>query len=163
MQKSRFSFIIFLFISFYSYSQDLSLQVLANQGNSSTIDGISLSWTIGEPIIETVENSQVILNQGFHQAVFNTTLNIDQENISSLAFWPNPVSNLLNINIESSEDSILSFSLFEVSGRFIKKKVLRITEPNIFINVSDLSSGIYMLHVTSSTGSINQTHKIIKY
>jgi len=162
MLKSRFLFIIILIVSFNSHSQDLSLNVISNQGGSGVIEGIKLNWTIGEPIVETVENSAIILNQGFHQSVFNSTsLSINQENNLGLVIWPNPVNNELNISLDTNLNSKLNLNLYEVSGRFINQASVNTIESNISIDVTNLSSGIYVLHISDSNGFI-KTHKIIK-
>lgn len=163
MQKSRPILIIALIFSIHSYSQDLSQKVISNQGSSGTVNGITLDWTIGEPIVETVTTAAFIFTQGFHQPLLNSEiLGINKENDLSVVIWPNPVNYMLNININNHNESELILKLFGVRGRFIKQISANHLDTKISINVSDLSSGIYFLHISSSNGLSYETHKIIK-
>lgn len=45
-------------------------QVISNGGNYSEAEGLSLSWTLGETVIATFENSGLVLTQGFQQPLF---------------------------------------------------------------------------------------------
>nr|NQU92395.1 hypothetical protein [Bacteroidota bacterium] len=42
-------------------------QVIASAGGFYEGENISLSWTLGEPVIETFEGNGIILTQGFQQ------------------------------------------------------------------------------------------------
>lgn len=48
-------------------SQSNAQQVIATSGGYYENENISLSWTVGEPVIETFTGSEVILTQGFQQ------------------------------------------------------------------------------------------------
>ncbi|MDG2288028.1 MAG: hypothetical protein P8L43_04640, partial [Candidatus Marinimicrobia bacterium] len=52
----------------FSFSQQLSRYVVASGGNYSTASGISVSSTIGEPMVNTLTATGFILTQGFQQA-----------------------------------------------------------------------------------------------
>lgn len=54
-------------------AQTIDLQVISSSGNYSEAGGISLSWTLGEPVIATFENGGLILTQGFQQPLFTFT------------------------------------------------------------------------------------------
>ncbi|MAX68431.1 MAG: hypothetical protein CMP60_01910, partial [Flavobacteriales bacterium] len=51
-----------------SFSQQVSRYVVASGGNYSTASGISVSSTIGEPMVNTLTATAFILTQGFQQA-----------------------------------------------------------------------------------------------
>jgi len=55
--------IAFLGITLSSNAQ----QVIASAGGYYEGDNISISWTLGEPVIETFEGADIILTQGFQQ------------------------------------------------------------------------------------------------
>ena len=52
----------------FSFSQQLSRYVVASGGNYSTASGISVSSTIGEPMVTTLTAGSNILTQGFQQS-----------------------------------------------------------------------------------------------
>jgi hypothetical protein len=66
MKKLLFTIIAVVFATF-SFSQQISHHVVASGGNYSTASGISVSSTIGEPMVNTFTTTGFILTQGFQQ------------------------------------------------------------------------------------------------
>jgi len=66
MKKLLFTIIAVVFATF-SFSQQVSRYVVANGGNYSIALGISVSSTIGEPMVNTLTGTGFILTQGFQQ------------------------------------------------------------------------------------------------
>jgi len=58
---------------FASFSQTSDLKVISSAGDYFVGSEITLSWTLGEPVIETFENGGILLTQGFQQGDFWTT------------------------------------------------------------------------------------------
>jgi hypothetical protein len=56
-----------LILSFAFAVSSSAQQVIASAGDYFEGDNISISWTLGEPVIETFEGSNIILTQGFQQ------------------------------------------------------------------------------------------------
>lgn len=63
-----------LFISFLLFvagiainAQSIDRYVIASAGSSATLGVEYIDWTIGESVIETLNNNDLILSQGFHQ------------------------------------------------------------------------------------------------
>ncbi len=54
-------------------AQTLDQQVIATAGNYSEAGGISVSWTLGECVIATFGNDDIILTQGFQQPLMTLT------------------------------------------------------------------------------------------
>ncbi len=50
-----------------SFCQHNNQSVIAAAGNISKAGNITLEWTLGEPVIETVSTTLGLLTQGFHQ------------------------------------------------------------------------------------------------
>lgn len=72
-----------------------------------------------------------------------------------LFLFPNPVKDILNISL-SENTSIEKYAIYDLLG----KKVISKNTVENFINVSELSSGVYMLKVVTNEGII--TNKFIK-
>ena len=66
MKKLLFTIIAVVFATF-SFSQQISHHVVASGGNYSTASGISVSSTVGEPMVNTLTATGFILTQGFQQ------------------------------------------------------------------------------------------------
>ena len=67
MRKTLLTIILVSFATL-SFSQQVSRYVVASGGNYSTASGISVSSTIGEPMVNTLTATGFILTQGFQQA-----------------------------------------------------------------------------------------------
>ena len=75
---------------------------------------------------------------------------------TKLSIYPNPVSNILNIEL----DKMTSFSanIIDVNGKIMFK--IDINETHTALDISNLAAGIYFLKL--NTESINDTYKFIK-
>ncbi|WP_055442350.1 T9SS type A sorting domain-containing protein [Lacinutrix himadriensis] len=82
------------------------------------------------------------------------TLSIDDNSLEAISVYPNPTKDFIHINMANT-DSIEKVELFDITG----KSVLSFTNTTK-INISNLSNGIYMLHIKTDKGSINK--KVIK-
>ena len=166
MIKRFFLIIPFLTISTFCFSQDLSRSVFASQGDAVVFENWTLDWTLGESFIETASSQNVIYTQGFQQP-FLTTRRIDTaetllKQSLDLVIYPNPVDALLYVHLNSDQGTKLFMSLYDVSGQLIKHSTILGSEGNMTVDVSDLSSGVYLLKFTNTEGSILETHRVIK-
>jgi len=75
----------------------------------------------------------------------------------SVDVYPNPVQDLLNINIEGTEQEV-TVSIFSVSGQLIRQEILY--QSNNQLNLSELNGGLYFIKVEGTGLSVYQ--KIIK-
>ena len=74
---------------------------------------------------------------------------------SNLKIYPNPVSDILNID---SASKIKSVKIYDLSGKNVLTEVVNTNKPTL--NVSSLTSGTYVITAESETGL--QSAKIIK-
>jgi len=69
-------------------------EVVASAGGTASTSGILLSWTIGEPIVTTLETNPLIITQGFHQPLDLVSLNgvaaVRVLRAGEVAMYPNP-------------------------------------------------------------------------
>lgn len=86
----------------------------------------------------------------------STTSGINEENIVSLAVYPNPAQDFIKINGLSS--SFVDVSIIDVSGRIVWEAN---QYTNNVIDVSMLSDGYYQLMINDNSGNISQI-KFIK-
>ena len=76
-------------------------------------------------------------------------------NIESLGIYPNPFSDVLNLEVEEGSTMV---QILDMQGRKVQEQ--SITERSVTINTETLPKGIYMLQV--SNGVTSNTRKIIK-
>ena len=85
--------------------------------------------------------------------ISNEPLSVEVVNDEALSIFPNPVNDVLTINYDKA---ISQIDVYDVNGKFVKS----FTTVNNSINVSDLSSGVYMLNIQIEDGVI--VRKIVK-
>jgi hypothetical protein len=78
--------------------------------------------------------------------------------ITSFSVSPNPANDF--ITISNSENVLVNaISITDLNGRVVKQNSFT-DVTNVQVNISDLSSGVYMMNITTDKGSV--TKKIIK-
>jgi hypothetical protein len=90
---------------------------------------------------------------------FSVASNLSNDNFSNVDFsvYPNPANDVVNIS-NSTSAIISNVEMTDLNGRVVKNITLNATEGQI--NFSDLSTGVYMMNVSSDQGT--STKKIIK-
>ena len=101
--KKAILFLLFIASFTLAKSQMLSPEVIASGGDFFVSPAGSLSWTLGEPVVETISNSaiQLILTQGFQQPVeIDTTVGIGDIGLSNVFvnLYPNPASDYIYLD-----------------------------------------------------------------
>ncbi len=137
----------------------IAQEAVSSAGNYQENAGISISWTLGEPVIETLHSENIILTQGFQQANITVT-SVDEwlQLDFNITAYPNPASEILNIHIEEMQDKLF-FTLYDLSGKTINSG--KISGNDHQIDVSFLIDGTYFLRITSGTQML-KTFKIVK-
>ncbi|MDC0231655.1 SprB repeat-containing protein, partial [Aureispira] len=73
--KNLFLLILIISQTNVLFAQEISRHVVASGGNYSTSTNISVSATIGEPVVNTLTSSGLILTQGFQQPSITSGIN----------------------------------------------------------------------------------------
>jgi hypothetical protein len=156
MNKTSFFPILFLlFFVHYGIAQE----VISSSGSSFENSSARLSWTLGEPVIETFTAGQSVLTQGFQQSKLTVTaINQISDNSIRIKVYPNPVTSQLTV--EAGENEKYNFSLIDLNGKvLVKREVKEIVET---VDMQIFTPGSYFLTVFSSNGKQFQTFKVIK-
>ena len=101
----------------------------------------------------TVDNGNRVTFNNFSAKGVEMPFSVPENTSLSFKLFPNPASEILNINHSYSE---VTYNLFSIDGKIIKSGNIE----NQQINISDLQSGIYLLQLNS--GGKTETKKIIK-
>lgn len=143
MRKLLVLFFVLQFIGNLS-AQQIQQNVTNASGSVFQADNLTITFSVGEPIISTLMNNNHLLSQGFIQPIktdLPTSLlhfaNLD----ASFTTYPNPVTE--GVTVEFTDNSIipLKYEVYSSDGRL----VLNILESKSYINLSALSNGIYWL------------------
>jgi hypothetical protein len=150
-------FLMLIFAATTSYAQ----QVVASSGNTGTITGYKVDWTLGEPVIETISGSNFILTQGMHQTKFLiTSLNEIEYPGLEVKVYPNPAGNFLKIEVIQTGNEEFQYELTDIAGRklLVKERFSNTEE----INMDSYVSGIYLIRILNSNRDDVKVFKIIK-
>lgn len=134
-------------------------EVISSSGSSLSNDKYSIDFTIGEPIIQTVQTNSKMITQGYHQPtlVIIEAKQID-ENFSASLF-PNPATSFLNIELDAFEG--VTFKLQNVDGKILAQE--RIQQNVTSVNVKNLERGIYLLKLVDQKDNKLKSYKFLKH
>ncbi len=138
---------------------DLALNV-PNNGNATVTIPTNLTSTYDARIkIEAVGNIFYTVSKKF--TLWDPNLNTEEVSIADLNIYPNPTTNVLNVEFSTKDTGKTKFDIFDLNGRLIKTVSQENTnQVNQQINVENLQTGTYILVI--NTGKYTATHKFIK-
>jgi hypothetical protein len=153
MKKVLHIIVLAVFFSQQTFSQDIELSptVIASAGNYSEAEGISLSWTLGEVAVTTLQMGDIILSQGFQQS-FLKDVGFAVDPIDwHIAAYPNPVQDQLRIQFNLPETKDFNIEIQDVNGRIISKEEYRQVIPGdvIQVDMSAFNYGVYFFRVAT--------------
>ncbi|MFW5872703.1 MAG: T9SS type A sorting domain-containing protein [bacterium] len=142
----------FCLLSFFVLpAQDLD--IISSSGGFSENTEVSLSWTIGEPIVESFEGDDYSLSHGFQQGNLTVETLIEEELVNNfLWIYPNPVKDRLTIECSNDHED---FQLIDIQGKVVWS--MKGNKKKMEVDFSDLPPGSYFLRTSKL-----KTHKIIK-
>ena len=126
----------FLSLSFGLKAQDL--EVISASGDYEESTGGSLSYTVGEVVIETVETTSNDLTQGFQQENIFVLSVITYNNEFDVSVFPNPTTDF--VNVQSSTKSVVN--IYDVSGKLVHTQNVNEIDK---IEMGNYERGMYQL------------------
>lgn len=81
-------------------------------------------------------------------------------NTTSLAIYPNPASDMITLKIEDIQNEIFTARIIDVNGKILNQSIVNIESNTGTLDVSNLSSGNYVVQLINSNKQYAQ--KIIK-
>jgi hypothetical protein len=151
---------IVVFILILCATNLFAQEVISAAGDNSIVGDKQISWTIGEPVVETEMNGLYILTQGLHQG--NLVVTVARE-IAGLDFqvtaYPNPVSKYLKLDIDAPQLANFSYALFNAEGQLLQQA--EVTQKVSTILMDEYTHSSYLLRVLSE-GEEVKVFRIIK-
>jgi len=132
--------------------------VVSSQGDTYETSTGSISFTVGEVVIDTGTDGTNDLTQGFHQTNWNF-LGLEDGDINyEASVYPNPTSDILNIEVGNFEE--IEYALIESSGRIVLEGNL--TDFITQVRVDHLEPGSYHLQLTDAENNQLKNFKLLK-
>jgi hypothetical protein len=160
MKKAIFGLLYFTYCNLFS--QQNTPDVVATSGDYFTNVNGSLSWTLGEIAIETLNEENAILTQGFQQSNFTMVSLREIDNDYEIRLFPNPTRDIVSITFDNfSTQSNMELCLMDLQGKVIWTEKID-TSKNKNFDIAHLAAGIYLVRLTDTSRNIIKTFKINK-
>jgi hypothetical protein len=154
MKKSVYILFGILLVSLTAGAQvevALAPSVIASGGEYTEAGNISISWTLGELAVTTLEGGNMVLTQGFQQP-FDIGVGIGPEEADwSISVYPNPVKDALRIRFGIAQPEDFLVELQDVTGRVLTLELHRQVLPGeiLYLDISGYKEGIYFLKLST--------------
>lgn len=160
MQKYIYTIALLLAIPFIGNAQSLTPDIITTAGDFNYGNSFTLSWTLGEPMIETYVSNNVQLSQGFQQTFLGINATNPVPGIYDSFLAPVPASDIIQLNLSEKVQLPANIEIFNYCGRKILSQEMetRITP----IDIDNFETGFYLMHIRGNNNSNNGLLKFIK-
>ncbi len=160
--KRQLPLLCLVFFCVSLHGQTLSPDVISTSGNYDQGSSVSLSWTLGEVVTETMNGAGYMLASGFQPYLIGiVTVIHDSKPDFELNIFPVPASHFITVQTGASLQSHLNMDLLDLDGKSMLSKNLRSGSNSI--DLSFLKSAEYILRITDEEGILIRSVKIVKY
>ncbi len=140
------------------FAQESNLQIISSAGDQFAEADMNISYTIGEPVVSTLQNDNYTLTQGYHQSGSTVTrIDFSESRELDLKLFPNPTTRFLNIN---GEVTGLTCIVYDMSGKLIHQE--EVSGSNLVLDLSYYADGTYLLNLLDASGKPVEKFKIVK-
>ncbi len=151
MKKIIFSILLASIGGISIRAQSVTPTAINAAGGSGIIGSNEFDWSIGEmTMVSTFTGSSVIVTQGVLQRHESAVVSIPSSELSKqLKVFPNPVTSFVNIQYTATQTGLLTYQLFDMTGKRIKTKAAEVKQgiTTVQVDLSGLASASYMLEV----------------
>jgi len=148
------------------YAQMLTPKVVDSGGNFTSNGGYSISYTVGESVVQTFYSSGFYLTQGFQQpSLFIGNKREENNSGTSVEVYPNPVEDQLILEIVAGEINEFFVEVYTLTGLKLQTHLLRnlLSATNIKrLDFSGYAKGPYIVHIFCPGKQINRVFIIEK-
>ena len=152
---------IFLFTLLFLLKPGIKGQeIISSSGNNHTNSNGSISYTVGEPVVETYRSNNVIITQGFNQTCFTITkinefTGLDYE----IEIYPNPSEEFVILTTDIEDKSGLRYLIYNLNGILLMQDQVQDTET--FVSFHNMPTGGYILKINKDNKEI-RSFRIVK-
>ncbi len=140
-------------------------QVVASAGGFGQASNVLLSYTVGEPVIETYKQSSIVLTQGFQQSE-QQPVGIDAPSLDySVTAYPNPTQAIVTVAIKGNLDKQVYGRLVDIRGRVLAEVEGDPEGPfqqQMVVDLSSYADGHYFIQLYAQKGNRHEVVNIQK-
>jgi hypothetical protein len=155
-----------MLLSTMTEAQSIAPQSVNSSGAKMTQANGSLSFTVGELVVLSQTDSDGnTLGSGFTSGATLTTVSIKEPDASllDLKVFPNPTSDLVNIQINHSSIDHIVLTITDIEGKEVYKGQYAALSNLIGINTASYATGSYLLTMKNLNNEVLGTFKIMKH
>ena len=159
MTEHSIPFAILLLASAPCFGQSTSPQVFSTAGGEGTTGTSKMTWTIGEPVIETISSGGPTLTQGFQQpwADIHTDVPLATESGSGITVYPNPTRHFVHV-VYAEAPVGDRYELRNALGQLLMQD--RVQGSTTDLDMTNLASGSYYLRLLNDQQATKKTFTI---
>jgi hypothetical protein len=154
-----------IFLSIGAFAQQISPEsVNASGGKMAQANG-SLSFTVGELVVLSFQDTQGnTLNGGFTASAAVTTVLVSEVDpaLLSVSVYPNPTTGLVTVQISNAHTDEFILEVLDKMGKLILRQTHAGISSSIGINMASWPTGSYFLYVKSKDQAKLGTYQLIK-
>jgi hypothetical protein len=124
-------------------------EVAATTGGSGTAGNISIDYTVGEPVVESLAGGGLLLTQGFQQPEIIPALPPGASPVLDFLLYPNPAVTTVKVGFNLLTDATVVLLIVNTTGQVMHQDVRHYGPGKIIIPtpVDRLAAGIYTVVV----------------
>ncbi len=157
LKKTIIVMVLSLFISEAMLGQ--TAELISTAGDSYASANYQISWSIGETVTDTHQNTSNVLTQGFHQNTYMVLGIENQNNRFELCAYPNPTTDIITLAFNEYNSDTYIITIVDVNGRLLQTE--RINSDHTALNFSAYVPGTYFM-VIKQQNKLIKSFKIIK-
>ncbi|MCK9256342.1 MAG: T9SS type A sorting domain-containing protein [Bacteroidales bacterium] len=162
--KKTLVLLLFSVFCLFGLAQNLDRISLSSGGVSTD----EVNYVIGETFNFTMAQSDIVLETGSLGSEENTggdiiyTLVKELAEVSPMYCYPNPVSDILNLQTGLTNNKLINLRVYNALGQVVFQEQVQ-NQFEISLDFSRFDSGIYHLAIIDSKNQEIKATKIIKY
>lgn len=122
-------------------------------GGFAVIGANEYEWSIGEmTLVNTYTGTNLVVTQGVLQPLDGSNSIKEQQTTKNILVYPNPVSDILNVQVTYNSSGVLSYSLVDMKGAVQRSGSFPVENGKVTqqVDMSDLAPGSYILEFTGN-------------
>lgn len=145
------------------YSQSARLEVIPSAGTLETNGGISMNWTVGEPVISTMSSQKFFVTSGFNQTYWEVVGEWSSGPLDfDVSLFPNPMSSEISVQFQNSDFNDAGYQIVVYDMLYKPVFIDELTKQKSTFNLSMLRNGTYLFHVMNQEGEFLKTYRVVK-
>lgn len=136
-------------IAFTQQGFENCIQVIGATGKTGTQNGLTFTYTVGEPVIVTLTGSTRKVTQGFHQPDLCVPVSTDDLDLAAwgIEVFPNPTDGLLTVRFSAEQGNALQARVSDLLGRPLLSGRSLDQPDGSAIDCSAWQPGVYILQL----------------